>query len=179
MCPRCSRIVTSAHGICGACGEHVLQCRRCRSLNYENVGAFLCCDCGYCSSGSFSWSLRGHEATDAIPCTSQTAYERLVKVRSTCTSKLSVKQKALSGLRETLMADGRVLRAHLGYGGGYGDGASSSVSVSDSSELALIIEGGSGASSKKKKVGKTLSPQQQRLIDTASTLATVGSIGAR
>ena len=117
----------------------------------------------------------GHEASDAIAITSQAAYDRLAKVRTSCASKLTVEQKALSALRSTLMADGRILRAHLGYGGGGGGGGGGT--GSDVSELALILAGGS-ASSKKKKSRPPLSPQQLRLIDTASTLATVGSIGA-
>lgn len=32
-CPRCSRIVQNAHGVCGNCGEVAFQCRKCRHIN--------------------------------------------------------------------------------------------------------------------------------------------------
>ena len=34
-CPRCSRIVQNAHGVCGHCGEVAFQCRKCRHINCE------------------------------------------------------------------------------------------------------------------------------------------------
>lgn len=30
MCPRCTRQVNNAHGVCGNCGEVAFQCRKCR-----------------------------------------------------------------------------------------------------------------------------------------------------
>jgi hypothetical protein len=32
FCPRCSRQVNNAHGVCGNCGECIFQCRRCRHI---------------------------------------------------------------------------------------------------------------------------------------------------
>jgi hypothetical protein len=32
-CPRCSRVVQNAHGVCGNCGEVAFQCRKCRHIN--------------------------------------------------------------------------------------------------------------------------------------------------
>ena len=32
--------------VCGHCGEHALQCRRCRNIDYDRPGAFLCNECG-------------------------------------------------------------------------------------------------------------------------------------
>lgn len=29
-CPRCTRQVNNAHGVCGNCGEVAFQCRKCR-----------------------------------------------------------------------------------------------------------------------------------------------------
>ena len=33
-CPRCTRVVNNAHGVCGHCGEVAFQCRKCRHINY-------------------------------------------------------------------------------------------------------------------------------------------------
>ena len=56
-CPRCTRQVTNAHGVCGHCGEVAFQCRKCRHINYDRLDAFLCVECGYCTSGAFQVSL--------------------------------------------------------------------------------------------------------------------------
>lgn len=37
-CPRCSRIVQNAHGVCGNCGEVAFQCRKCRHINCKYTG---------------------------------------------------------------------------------------------------------------------------------------------
>lgn len=44
-CPRCSKIVEDRHGVC-SCGENAFQCGQCRNINYENLGAFFCNECG-------------------------------------------------------------------------------------------------------------------------------------
>lgn len=41
-CPRCTRVVNNAHGVCGHCGEVAFQCRKCRHINYNVLDAFLC-----------------------------------------------------------------------------------------------------------------------------------------
>ena len=41
-CPRCTRIVNNAAGVCGHCGEVAFQCRKCRHINYDRLDAFLC-----------------------------------------------------------------------------------------------------------------------------------------
>ena len=49
-CPRCSKAVEDKYGIC-SCGENAYQCLKCRNINYENLDAFLCNECGegrYC-----------------------------------------------------------------------------------------------------------------------------------
>ena len=42
ICPRCTRVVNNAHGVCGHCGEVAFQCRKCRYVNYNVLDAFLC-----------------------------------------------------------------------------------------------------------------------------------------
>ena len=59
-------VVTNAHGVCGNCGEVAFQCRKCRHINYDRLDAFLCVECGYCASGSFSFELTAGVATNAV-----------------------------------------------------------------------------------------------------------------
>eukprot|EP00753_Platysulcus_tardus_P009961 PLAT2461.1.p1 GENE.PLAT2461.1~~PLAT2461.1.p1 ORF type:complete len:2014 (-),score=847.26 PLAT2461.1:55-5613(-) len=56
-CPRCAQVVDARLAICGACGEAVLQCQQCRHINYDVLGAFLCCECGHSRYGQFSLRL--------------------------------------------------------------------------------------------------------------------------
>lgn len=44
-CPRCNKAVEDKYGIC-TCGENAYQCLKCRNINYENLDAFLCNECG-------------------------------------------------------------------------------------------------------------------------------------
>eukprot|EP00741_Cyanophora_paradoxa_P010481 tig00000158_g10134.t1 len=53
QCPRCSRAVTDKHGICRHCHENAYQCRQCRNINYEQLDAFICNECGFCKYGRF------------------------------------------------------------------------------------------------------------------------------
>ena len=57
QCPRCNRTVTDKHGICKHCHENAYQCRQCRNINYENLHAFLCNECGFCKYGAFGFSF--------------------------------------------------------------------------------------------------------------------------
>jgi hypothetical protein len=81
-CPRCTRVVTNAHGVCGNCGEVAFQCRKCRHINYDRLDAFLCVECGYCASGSFSFELQAGAASNAIAITNDEDYERSVQMMS-------------------------------------------------------------------------------------------------
>lgn len=81
-CPRCTRVVTNAHGVCGNCGEVAFQCRKCRHINYDRLDAFLCVECGYCASGSFSFELQAGVASNAIAITNDEDYERSVQMMS-------------------------------------------------------------------------------------------------
>ena len=57
MCPRCNRAVTNKHGTCDSCRENAYQCRQCRNINYENLDAFLCNECGFCKHAKFAFSV--------------------------------------------------------------------------------------------------------------------------
>ncbi|KAK3280427.1 hypothetical protein CYMTET_11725 [Cymbomonas tetramitiformis] len=58
QCPRCSRVVTDRHGICKNCHENAYQCRQCRNINYENLDAFLCNECGHSRYGRLELSFQ-------------------------------------------------------------------------------------------------------------------------
>lgn len=75
-CPRCSRVVTNAHGVCGNCGEVAFQCRKCRHINYDRLDAFLCVECGYCAAGTFIYEVTAAVASNAIAVTNDVDYER-------------------------------------------------------------------------------------------------------
>lgn len=52
--------------MCGNCGEVAFQCRKCRHINYDRLDAFLCVECGYCASGTFSLEVTAAVASNAI-----------------------------------------------------------------------------------------------------------------
>eukprot|EP01133_Synstelium_polycarpum_P011499 gene11499-13413_t len=57
QCPRCSRTVADRHGICKHCHENAFQCKQCRNINYENLEAFLCNECGFCKHARFEYAF--------------------------------------------------------------------------------------------------------------------------
>ena len=85
FCPRCSRPVNNAHGVCGSCGECLFQCRRCRHIQYDRPDAFLCTECGHCSSGLFSYELNAGVASNAVAIVDDESYARMVKVSRVAT----------------------------------------------------------------------------------------------
>lgn len=62
MCPRCSRIVHDKNGICRHCRENAHQCRQCRNINYENLNAFQCNECGHSKYGTFSFTFNARQS---------------------------------------------------------------------------------------------------------------------
>lgn len=85
-CPRCTRVVTNAHGVCGNCGEVAFQCRKCRHINYDRLDAFLCVECGYCPMGSFSFEVNVGVVTNAIAITNDNDFSQALKMLGTATS---------------------------------------------------------------------------------------------
>lgn len=86
-CPRCTRVVTNAHGVCANCGEVAFQCRKCRHINYDRLDAFLCVECGFCASGTFQYDLMAAVATNAVAITNDLDYEK-ASFRATVASRL-------------------------------------------------------------------------------------------
>jgi GRF zinc finger len=82
FCPRCSRQVNNAHGVCGSCGECVFQCRRCRQIHYDSPDAFLCAECGHCSSGTFSFHLTAGVASNSVAIVDDESCIRTIKILS-------------------------------------------------------------------------------------------------
>ena len=90
-------VVTNAHGVCGNCGEVAFQCRKCRHINYDRLDAFLCVECGYCASGSFSFELTAGVATNAVAISNDTDRERAVRIIGATTSIHEDLRHALKG----------------------------------------------------------------------------------
>ncbi|CAB9508930.1 Auxin transport protein BIG [Seminavis robusta] len=84
-CPRCTRVVNNAHGVCGNCGEVAFQCRKCRHINYDQLQSFLCVECGFCSAGSFSFDLVAGVASNAVAITNDDNYEKSLRMYNTAT----------------------------------------------------------------------------------------------
>ena len=87
-CPRCTRVVNNAHGVCGHCGEVAYQCRKCRHINYDRLDAFLCVECGYCASGGFVYELTAGNASNAVAILDEQGYERSLKLMNIASRKL-------------------------------------------------------------------------------------------
>ena len=92
-------VVTNAHGVCGNCGEVAFQCRKCRHINYDRLDAFLCVECGYCASGSFSVDLQCGVASNAIAITNDGELERSTKILDITSS---IHEELRGALREKL-----------------------------------------------------------------------------
>lgn len=56
-CPRCRITVEDSHGVCATCRENAFQCTFCRNINYENLEAFLCNECGLSRYGKYEFSI--------------------------------------------------------------------------------------------------------------------------
>ena len=96
-CPRCARVVNNAHGgVCGHCGEVAFQCRKCRHINYDRLDAFLCVECGYCSSGTFSFELMAGIASNAVAITDDNGLERAVRCLRVASKKLNEVRNSLN-----------------------------------------------------------------------------------
>lgn len=99
-CPRCTRVVTNAHGVCAHCGEVAFQCRKCRHINYDRLDAFLCVECGFCASGGFVFDLTAAVATNAVAITNDHDFENASR-RATEASRLY--DELRSSLKEKLL----------------------------------------------------------------------------
>lgn len=96
-CPRCTRVVNNAHGVCGHCGEVAFQCRKCRHINYDRLDAFLCVECGYCASGGFVYELTSGNASNAVAITDEEGFERSMKFLQLASRKLGEIRSNLKG----------------------------------------------------------------------------------
>eukprot|EP00804_Cyclotella_cryptica_P018056 CCRYP_008325-RE/>CCRYP_008325-RE protein AED:0.09 eAED:0.09 QI:596/0.96/0.92/1/1/0.92/26/363/4715 len=111
-CPRCTRQVNNAHGVCGNCGEVAFQCRKCRHINYDRLDAFLCVECGYCTSGGFSYDVSIGMALNAVAILDEDGYQRcisMLKIASKRHSELfnSLKKKMLVFSQEQSKLNGQ------------------------------------------------------------------------
>jgi len=99
-CPRCTRVVNNAHGVCGHCGEVAFQCRKCRHINYDRLDAFLCVECGYCASGGFAYEVTAGIASNAVAIVDDDGFDRAVKLLRVAMKRLG---EMRSGLRKKLL----------------------------------------------------------------------------
>ncbi len=67
--------------------SQAFQCRKCRHINYDRLDAFLCVECGYCSSGSFSYEITGNVATRAVAIVDDEGLNRAVRMMYMATNK--------------------------------------------------------------------------------------------
>ena len=97
-CPRCNRVVKDRHGTCTSCGELALQCRQCRNINYENLDAFLCVECGYCRHSSFAFDIEARHVHETLTIASEEERDKMVQSlderSSILTDKLTLLQAA-------------------------------------------------------------------------------------
>lgn len=56
------------------------QCRKCRHINYDRLDAFLCVECGYCASGSFTVEIMAAVASNSIAILSDKEYDRSIRI---------------------------------------------------------------------------------------------------
>ena len=99
-CPRCTRPVTNAHGVCVACGEVAFQCRKCRHINYDRLDAFFCVECGYTCCGSFSLELNSAVVTNAISITNDIDFNKALEMYGAASSiQEGLKEKLRDKLR--------------------------------------------------------------------------------
>jgi E3 ubiquitin-protein ligase UBR4 len=99
-CPRCTRVVNNAHGVCGHCGEVAFQCRKCRHINYDRLDAFLCVECNYCASGSFSFEVTSGLASNAVAITDEEGLDRTIRLLRASSRRLG---EARNTLRNKLL----------------------------------------------------------------------------
>jgi len=95
-CPRCTRVVNNSHGVCGHCGEVAFQCRKCRHINYDRLDAFLCVECGYCASGTFTFEINAASASKAVAITNDEDLERAIRLLRVFSRKYSESKLLLS-----------------------------------------------------------------------------------
>jgi len=106
-CPRCTRQVNNAHGVCGNCGEVAYQCRKCRHINYDALDAFLCVECGYCSSGTFNYEVTVGIALNAVAISNEEEFMRSMAM-------LRIANKRLSEIKNSLKK--KILVSHPPFG---------------------------------------------------------------
>jgi E3 ubiquitin-protein ligase UBR4 len=60
--------------------HQAFQCRKCRHINYDRLDAFLCVECGYCSSGSFSYEISVSPSSRAVAIVDDEGLESAIRL---------------------------------------------------------------------------------------------------
>ncbi|KAL9190922.1 hypothetical protein ACHAXT_000628 [Thalassiosira profunda] len=110
-CPRCTRQVHNAHGVCGNCGEVAFQCRKCRHINYDQLDAFLCVECGYCTAGGFTFDLTCGIALNATAIVTEDDFSRSMSMLRLATKR---QMDLRNSLKKKLMVALQQQRRHQG-----------------------------------------------------------------
>lgn len=93
-------------------GEVAFQCRKCRHINYDRLDAFLCVECGYCTSGGFSYDITVGVALNAVAIFDEDGYSRslsMLRIANKRHSELrnSLKKKAFAFTQQQNKANGQ------------------------------------------------------------------------
>jgi len=104
QCPRCSRFVTDRHGICKNCQENAFQCRQCRNINYENLDAFLCNECGYSKYARFDMTFMARVSFHYEGVTSESEVSQVLSNIETESENAHRKYQQLLAFRKPLLA---------------------------------------------------------------------------
>jgi hypothetical protein len=106
-CPRCHIIVEDSHGVCNSCRDNAFQCTYCHNINYENLEAFLCNECGQSRYGKFEFAIlaRPDFAVEKISNEKMKAEaERNLEIISTAVSSNKINER-----RESLLSNLKML----------------------------------------------------------------------
>ena len=100
--------------VCGQCGEHALQCRRCRNIDYDRPGAFLCNECGasrFAQGVSLEMDIR--KSPGAVQSSAMRTQAR--QVASSASSRLTELREG--PLKSLLLSGGKGLSAEVSWRG--------------------------------------------------------------
>jgi len=79
------------------------QCRVCRHINYENLDAFLCIDCGHCRFAKLNLTFSARASTEVDPITSEADEAACLRLIETETHKARAAQRVLDRIRTGLL----------------------------------------------------------------------------
>ena len=79
------------------------QCRVCRHINYENLDAFLCIDCGHCRFAKLNLTFSARSSTEVDPITTEADEAACLRLIEAETHKARAAQRVLDRIRTGLL----------------------------------------------------------------------------